>query len=79
MELSGEFPVKLLCETMGIQRSSFYNWKKHLSNQSGREKSLLQNITLFREYHMISITRIPLAKREDPSGYGTGDVRSLRS
>ena len=52
MELSGEFPVKLLCETMGIQRSSFYNWKKHLSNPSDREKSLVNNITLFREYHM---------------------------
>jgi transposase InsO family protein len=37
---------------MGIQRSSFYNWKKHLSNPSDREKSLVNNITLFREYHM---------------------------
>lgn len=27
MELSGEIPVKLLCKTMGIQRSSFYAWK----------------------------------------------------
>ncbi len=52
MELSGEFPVKLLCETMGIQRSSFYNWKKHLSHPSDREKSLVNNIILFREYHM---------------------------
>ncbi len=52
MELSGEFPVKLLCEVMGIQRSSFYNWKKHLSNPSEREKSLVNNIILFREYHM---------------------------
>ena len=38
MELSGEFPVKLLCETMGIQRSSFYNWKKRLSNPSSHTK-----------------------------------------
>ncbi len=52
MELSGEFPVKLLCEAMGIQRSSFYNWKKHLSNPSAREKKLVNNIILFREYHM---------------------------
>lgn len=31
MELSGEFPVKALCEEMGIVRSSFYGWKKRLS------------------------------------------------
>ena len=52
MELSGEFPVKLLCDTMGIQRSSFYNWKKHLSNPSGRTKSLVSNVLLFQEYHL---------------------------
>ncbi len=52
MELSGEFPVKLLCDTMGIQRSSFYNWKKHLSNPSGRAKNLVSNILLFQEYHL---------------------------
>ena len=52
MELSGEYPVKLLCETMGIQRSSFYAWKKHLSHPSEREKSLVSNILLFQEYHL---------------------------
>lgn len=52
LELSGEFPVKLLCETMSIRRSSFYNWKKRLSNPSGRERNLLENIVLFKEYHM---------------------------
>ena len=52
MELSGEFPVKLLCETMGILRSSFYSWKKHLSNPSGRTKNLISNILLFKEYHL---------------------------
>ena len=52
MELSGEFPVKMLCETMGILRSSFYNWKKHLSNPSGRTKNLVSNILLFKEYHL---------------------------
>ena len=30
LELSGEFPVKLICETMNIQRSSFYAWKRSL-------------------------------------------------
>ena len=52
MELSGEFPVKLLCETMGILRSSFYSWKKRLSNPSDRTKNLVSNILLFKEYHL---------------------------
>ena len=52
MELSGEFPVKLLCETMGILRSSFYCWKKHLSCPSERTKSFVSNILLFQEYHL---------------------------
>ena len=52
MELSGEFPVKLLCETMGIQRSSFYAWKKHLSDPSDRTKNFVSNILLFQEYHL---------------------------
>lgn len=52
MELSGRFPVKLLCETMGIQRSSFYSWKKRLSNPSDRTKSFVSNIVLFRQYHL---------------------------
>lgn len=51
LELSGEFPVKLLCETMGIRRSSFYSWKKNLSNPSDRTKNLVSNILLFQEYH----------------------------
>ena len=52
MELSGEFPVKLICETMGIQRSSFYSWKKHLSNPSDRTRAFVSNILLFQEYHL---------------------------
>ena len=52
MELSGEFPVKLLCETMGILRSSVYSWKKHLSNPSSRTKNFVSNIQLFQEYHL---------------------------
>ena len=52
MELSGEFPVKLLCETMGIQRSSFYSWKKHLSDPSDRTRAFVSNILLFQEYHL---------------------------
>ena len=46
------FPVKLLCEMMGIQRSSFYNWKAHLSKPSDREKALVAAIMLFKEYHL---------------------------
>lgn len=51
MELSGSYPVALLCNLMGIRRSSFYNWKKGLSNPSEQKKSLIQNIMLFQEYH----------------------------
>ena len=46
------FPVKLLCEAMDIQRSSFYNWKAHLANPSRREKELTASIMLFKEYHL---------------------------
>ena len=52
MELSGEFPVKLLCDTMGIRRSSFYNWKKHLADPSDHTKNLVSNILIFQEYHL---------------------------
>lgn len=37
---------------MDIQRSSFYSWKKKLSNPSDRTKNLVSNIALFQEYHM---------------------------
>lgn len=37
---------------MDIQRSSFYSWKKKLSNPSDRTKSLVSNIILFQEYHL---------------------------
>ena len=39
MELSGEIPVKLLCKTMGIQRSSFYAWKKTSFSAVGQRKA----------------------------------------
>lgn len=52
MELSGEFPVKLLCSVMGITRSSFYAWKKKLANPSERTKQFISHVTLFREYHL---------------------------
>ncbi len=52
MELSGEFPVRLLCETMEIQRSSFYYWKKRLSNPAPKTRALADNIILFQKYHI---------------------------
>ena len=52
LELSGGFPVNLLCEKMGIQRSSFYNWKHTLSHPAERTKALLSNLALFEEYHL---------------------------
>ena len=36
---------------MGVSRSSFYYWKKHLVNPSNRTKALISNILLFKEYH----------------------------
>ena len=51
MELSGEFPVKKLCEVMGVNRSGFYKWKKRLENPSPRLKSFISDLLLFREYH----------------------------
>ena len=44
--------MKLLCEMMNIQRSSFYAWKKKLSSPADRTKNLVSNVSLFREYHM---------------------------
>ncbi len=52
MELSGEFPVKLLCKAMQINRSSFYYWKRKLGNPAPRTKNLIENIQLFVEYHI---------------------------
>jgi hypothetical protein len=55
LELSDYFPVKLLCEKMGIQRSSFYAWKKRLLEPSDitGEKSVQEEIndyiTFFNE------------------------------
>lgn len=37
---------------MGINRSSFYYWKKHLGAPAPRTKNLLDNIQLFTEYHL---------------------------
>ena len=52
LELSGDFPVKLLCDTMGINRSSFYDWKQRLSHPSDRTKHFVSNILLFQQYHL---------------------------
>jgi len=52
MELSGEYPVNMLCKAIGIPRSSFYNWKMKLDKPSCRNKNLVENIVLFSEYHM---------------------------
>lgn len=45
-----QFSARLLCERMGIQRSSFYSWKANLSKSSEREKALVSAIMLFKEY-----------------------------
>ena len=52
LELSGKFPVNLLCKEMNINRSSFYYWKDHLSKPAPRTKTLVDAIRLFQEYHL---------------------------
>ena len=37
---------------MGIQRSSFYYWKKRLAEPAPKTKALADNIILFRKYHI---------------------------
>ena len=44
--------MKLLCREMGIQRSSFYYWKKRLSFPAQRTQNLVNSIVLFQEYHV---------------------------
>lgn len=51
MELSGQFPVKYLCNVLSINRSGFYKWKNRLEHPSDRMKSFVSDIALFKEYH----------------------------
>lgn len=51
MELSSEFPIKRICDVMGVNRSGFYKWKHRLENPSKRVLSFVSDIALFREYH----------------------------
>lgn len=37
---------------MNIQRSSFYAWRKRISNPSNQSRTLAANIQLFQEYHL---------------------------
>ena len=53
MELSGQFPVDLLCRKMGIQRSSFYYWKRRISAPARRTRNLVNAIIIFQEYHLL--------------------------
>ena len=70
MELSGEFPVKLLCETMGILRSSFYSWKKHLSNPSDRTKNLVNCVLENLHFYVPFLSKIRLSsvRKSFPGG-----------
>ena len=44
--------MKILCKVMGINRSSFYYWKKHLGDPAPRTRNLIDHIQLFTEYHL---------------------------
>ena len=51
MDLSGIFPVKILCEVLGINRSGFYKWKNRLERPSAKMRSFIQDVQVFKEYH----------------------------
>lgn len=51
LELSSSFPIKDLCQCMGISRSSYYYWLSKLNNPSSRTRTLISNILLFKEFH----------------------------
>lgn len=51
MELSGQFPVKQLCDILSVNRSGFYKWKRRLENPSPKLKSFIQDVQIFDEYH----------------------------
>ena len=50
--MSGDFPVHLIYEKMGIPRGSFYNRKHTLVHPVERKKALLNTPVLFEEYHL---------------------------
>ncbi|MBQ1745634.1 MAG: IS3 family transposase [Clostridiales bacterium] len=50
-ELSGDFPVKKLCDVLGVNRSGFYKWKNRLEKPSAKMKSFIQDVQIFKEYH----------------------------
>ena len=78
LELSSMFPVKLLCEMMGIQRSSFYNWKAHLSKPSKAGKSAGGgNYAVQGIPSEVSVAWLSLAECKDISGYRQEDVGSV--
>ncbi len=40
LKLSGEFPVNLLCKAMGIQRGSYYYWRKSLGKLDSKDEGI---------------------------------------
>ena len=67
MELSGEIPVKILCKAMGIQRSSFYAWKKASLpiHSERREEPCKQCQAVSRIPLEVSVAWLPLAECQD--------------
>ncbi len=48
MELSGQFPVQLLCKRIDIPRSSFYHWEKSVQHLSQQKNGLCRALHCFR-------------------------------
>jgi hypothetical protein len=45
-ELSGKYPVKLLCETLGSPRSSYYKWANRQETSSEKESFDISRLIL---------------------------------
>lgn len=54
MELSQSYPIKYICDTIGINRSGFYKWLNRLNNFNQYETYKRRNlaIQLFSNYHL---------------------------
>ena len=40
-QLAGEFPVRLLCRTLGVSRAGFYAWRRRAERPRAREDARL--------------------------------------
>lgn len=53
LELSNTYPIKFICDTLGIKRDGFYKWiKRNISFAKSSQEALRSyRMALFKEYH----------------------------